>query len=55
MKFKVGDKVKIKEDLNWRKKYKVLITPPMEVYKGKIAKKYFVQSIDSVLILMVHY
>lgn len=38
MKFKVGDKVKIKEDLNWRKKYKVLITPPMEVHKGKIAK-----------------
>ena len=38
MKFKVGDKVKIKEDLSWRKKYKTLITPQMEVHKGKIAK-----------------
>lgn len=38
MKFKVGDKVKIKEDLSWRKKYKTLIVPQMEAYKGKIAK-----------------
>ena len=38
MKFKVGDKVRIKEDLDCRKDYKVLITPSMEKYKGKICE-----------------
>lgn len=38
MNFKVGDKVRIKEDLDCRKDYKVLITPSMEKYKGKICE-----------------
>ena len=38
MKFKVGDKVRIKKDLDSRKRYKVLIISKMESYKGKIAE-----------------
>ena len=37
MKFKVGDRVKIKEDLSHRGSYKVYVTRDMERYKGKEA------------------
>ena len=37
MKFKVGDRVKIKEDLSHRGSYKVYVTMDMERYKGKEA------------------
>lgn len=38
MKFKVGDKVRIKEDLSCNKCYKIAAAKDMEKYKGKIAK-----------------
>lgn len=38
MKFKVGDKVRIKKDLDSNKKYRVLIVSEMEEYKGKVAE-----------------
>lgn len=38
MKFKVGDKVRIKEDLSCNKCYKTAAVKDMEKYKGKIAK-----------------
>lgn len=38
MKFKVGDKVRIKEDLSCNKCYKIAAVKDMEKYKGKIAK-----------------
>lgn len=38
MKFKVGDKVRIKKDLDSNKMYRVLIVSKMEEYKGKVAE-----------------
>lgn len=38
MKFKVGDKVRIKKDLDSNKMYRVLIVSEMEEYKGKVAE-----------------
>lgn len=38
MKFKVGDKVKIKADLSCMKHYKIIPAPTMIKYKGKVAK-----------------
>ena len=37
MKFKIGDRVKIKEDLSHRGSYKVYVSRYMEEYKGKEA------------------
>lgn len=38
MEFKVGDKVRIKKDLDSNKMYRVLIVSEMEEYKGKVAE-----------------
>lgn len=38
MKFKVGDKVRIKKDLDSNKMYRVAIVSKMEEYKGKVAE-----------------
>lgn len=38
MNFKVGDKVRIKKDLDSNKMYRVLIVSEMEEYKGKVAE-----------------
>ena len=38
MKFKVGDKVRIKKDLDSRKRYEISVVSEMEAYKGKIAE-----------------
>ena len=38
MKFKVGDKVRIKEDFSCMKYYKIIPAPAMTEHKGKVAK-----------------